>query len=297
MRLITICIFFLIINSCSNTIEINHPSFYKIIKDKDGASLETIEGKEILKKEYAFISVVYFARLDENYVVYGTKDDRIGFFFNNLNKPYVEFDKKYKNIEFIDSKKYFVFRTYDNNELGYASVGVIDKEGNQIIKNDYDKILHDGNELFFASDLKNNMYAIFDINGKKVSPNEYKMIYSRHGLSFGAKQFFDGYCIIDKKGQEATDFKYKDIAIHKCELDPSKIYFHSTENGINKLHYANGEIIYESKTQILPMVSYLRKTYKFVTSKYPKKEFIGVFVHENEKHLLTYEGEIIKIEK
>lgn len=149
----------------------------------------------------------------------------------------------------FNKKKYFIAAKpksiFYNGDLSNSVYGIIDKDGNTIVKFQYDYISDISNEIFEVK--KNNLYGFIDINGNEIIPIKYKRVkspsenlvaVSKDGKTWGysdmngkivipfeytkAGNFTNGYAVvekdnnsglIDKTGKIIIDTEYNNILI------------------------------------------------------------------------------------
>lgn len=295
--------------SCSNKMEINHEN-YKIVGKAGSRGLQSVNGELVLDTLYKFISFRKIEGSEKYYIKFETHEGKKGIFYENFEQPFFELSKEYEYFKAIKGLDYFVFATMKHDGKGNKLEGVMDKEKNIILSNDYRQILYGGGKYFYASNVSDRKFDFFDLEGNFINNRGryYYIGHTKHGIIYAQKDpvgsagsiWGEEKYLLDENGKEIFEHPFQSITSHACHIDETKIFLLLKKNGANKLYYPNGELISEESTEtISPIGLYYTKNQidKFkseIIEKYGNKNVIAQYKKDGKSFYLTYEGEIFE---
>ena len=170
-------------------------------------------GKEIFRLKND-INLNYPSAFHDGLLAAKNDDGRCGF----INKK-GEFNKvngKVKSIKEYNSK-YFVFVSED------YQCGVMDMDGNVLIRAKYGNISILSGDRFFAKDDKE--YLILDKNGdKQLSMDDYSSVYHVNDKFYFIAQDKSNFCLLDNEGKQIGKEEFKSINLSISVSDRGAVY-------------------------------------------------------------------------
>lgn len=164
-------------------------------------------GKTIIENKYDEIKVDSYYEEENNYknsgyIVGSNTSSRMEYNYINYKQEQIN-SEPYKNIQrIIDiQNKDEVYLIYEKD----GKYGVL-KNNNEILKNEYDSIKYDNlNKVFIV--LKNNKYAVANIEGKIIISNDYDSIDIEGTYIYAEKN--GNQTVFDNKGKIKENLEYK----------------------------------------------------------------------------------------
>lgn len=180
------------------------------IESNEKCGLIDAAGNIVLSKEYDRIIMI------NDHIVKLRKDEKHWLYDIDLKK---EISKRYSVIS------YFQDRNITLMAVGNL-YGIIDLNGKEIIKPEYDIVSAYDKDIFIAR--KDDRYGCFTADGKTLLPFEYKNIESSDHFIFARND--GGYEVFDKAGTFVTHLDFRIVR----ELNENTIAVH--ENGVTYIY-------------------------------------------------------------
>lgn len=286
--------------------EIN-PENYKIVGKAGSRGLLSVDGELVLDSLYKFISIHKIDDTEKYYIKFATHEGKKGIYHENFEQPYFELSNEYEYFKAIKGLDYFVFATMKHDGKGNKLEGVMDKEKNIILANEYRQILYGGGKYFYASNVSDRKFDFFDLEGNFINNRGryYYIGHTKHGIIYAQKDplgsagsiWGEEKYLLDENGKEIFDDSFQSITSHACLVDENKIFLLLKKNGIIKLYYPNGDLISEESTEtISPIGLHYTKNQidnfkSEIIEKYDGKNVIAQYKKDGKYFYLTYEGE------